>query len=61
MVFAVLSVLFALLHSLSGWLVFLLVARVAAGFAGIFARWILLVSKAISSLPGALFIRTTFR
>ena len=55
MVFAVLSVLFALLHSLSGWLVFLLVARVAAGFAGIFARWILLVSKAISSLPGALF------
>lgn len=55
MIFAVLSVLFAMLYSLSGWFVFLLTARVASGFAGLFARWILLVSKGISSLPGALF------
>ena len=55
MILAVISVLFSMLYSLSGWLVFLLAARVAAGFVGLFARWILLVSKGISSLPGALF------
>lgn len=52
MILSMLSILFGMLEDIS---VFVLVSKVTAGLAGLFARWILLVSKGISLLPGALF------
>lgn len=51
MILAMLSLGFGIIWLVSGWGVFLIAANTAAGLAGIFARWILLVSKAVSQLP----------
>lgn len=53
MLFGLLSLAAMLLYQSVGAGLFLLAARVLAGFAGLFARWILLVGKAVSRLPSA--------
>lgn len=53
MLFGLLSLAAMLLYQSVGAGLFLLAARVLAGLAGLFARWILLVGKAVSRLPSA--------
>lgn len=53
MILAMGALLFSLIHDLTGGTLFLLVERVLVGVSGLFARWILLVSKLVSQLPGA--------
>lgn len=55
MILSICSILFKLLFDAAGLTVFLLAAKTLAGVAGLCARWILLCSKAVSLLPGALF------
>ena len=55
MILSMLSILLKLLFDAAGLTILLLAARVLAGVAGLFARWILLCSRAVALLPGALF------
>ena len=55
MILSMLSILLKLLFDAAGLTILLLAARTLAGVAGLFARWILLCSRAVALLPGALF------
>lgn len=55
MILSMLSILLKHLFDAVGLTILLLAARVLAGVAGLFARWILLCSRAVALLPGALF------
>lgn len=55
MIFSVVSILLGFLYHALNWSILLAAAKAAAGIAGIFARWILLVSKGISMIPKVLF------
>ena len=55
MILSMLSILLKYLFDAVGLTILLLAARVLAGVAGLFARWILLCSRAVALLPGALF------
>ena len=55
MILSMLSILLKLLFDAAGLTILLLAAKTLAGVAGLFARWILLCSRAVALLPGALF------
>lgn len=55
MILSMLSILLKLLFDAAGLTILLLAARTLAGMAGLFARWILLCSRVVALLPGALF------